>query len=576
MITLINDKYLPAITAIVLLIAITFMTVCYTLSDGTATTKKSDLEEKVFDTNGVTRIDISVEDDQWKNLLENATDEEYIPCNVTVNGKAYDVVGIRAKGNSSLTQVANDDNTDRYSFCLNFSKYNDQSLFGLDKLALNNIISDPTYMKEYLSYEMFHDMGVTTPLYSYANIKVNGKEWGLYLAVEILGDEFLQRNYGTDYGNLYKPESMEMNGKKGEEGFPKRPDDGKERKNGGPMGQGGPDGSPMNQGGPGGQGGPMGQGVPMGQGRQGTSLVYSDDKLDSYAGIFDNTITKHTKKADKERLLEILKNLNSGEKLESNVDVQAVLRYFAVNTFLVNLDSYAGGMKHNYYLYEKDSKIQILPWDFNLSFGAFQMNDASKVINFPIDKPVTDSMENSPLISKLLENDTYKEQYHKYYKELLNQYISNGKYEKEIERINQLIADYVKNDTTAFYSYDEYTVAIEELKVYFEERSNSITQQLNGSQPSETYGTLGTKLNMQALGGMGGDKKQGQMGPNKINDNLKIKEEGKGHKANAPAMNNSSNQRELANFKWLYLLLIVPLVIGISFVWKFSRKKYHS
>lgn len=570
MITLINDKYLPAITAIVLLIAITFMTVCYTLSDGTVTTKNSDLEEKVFDTNRVTQIDISVEDDQWNNLLENATDEEYIPCNVTVNGKAYDVVGIRAKGNSSLTQVANDDTTDRYSFCLNFSKYNDQSLYGLDKLALNNIISDPTYMKEYLSYEMFHDMGVTTPLYSYANIKVNGKEWGLYLAVEILGDEFLQRNYGTDYGNLYKPESMEMKGDKDGKGFPRGQDDEKQRRNQDGGFAGGP-------GGPGGQGGPMGPGGFGGQGSKGTSLVYSDDNLDNYAGIFDNTITKHTKKADKERLIGILKNLNSGKNLESSVDVQAVLRYFAVNTFLVNLDSYAGGMKHNYYIYEKDGKIQILPWDFNLSFGAFQMNDASKVINFPIDKPVTDSMENSPLISKLLENDTYKEQYHKYYDELLDNYISKGKYEKEIERLDQLISDYVKNDTTAFYSYDEYTTAIDQLKVYFEERANSITQQLNGSQPSKTYGTLATNLNMKALGGMGGNKKQGEMGPNRNNDNNQENPKAvKTEKMNATAMTHSSSQGELSNFKWIYLLLIVPLGIGILFVWKFSRKKYHT
>ncbi|MDO7203576.1 CotH kinase family protein [Paraclostridium bifermentans] len=42
-----------------------------------------------------------------------------------------------------------------------------------------------------------------------------------------------------------------------------------------------------------------------------------------------------------------------------------------MNTFLVNLDSYSGGMYHNYYLYEKDGVSEILPWDLNMSFGGF-------------------------------------------------------------------------------------------------------------------------------------------------------------------------------------------------------------
>ncbi len=53
----------------------------------------------------------------------------------------------------------------------------------LDKFVLNNMQSDNTYMKEYLSYDILSFIGVTSPLYSYAHITVNGEEWGLYLAV---------------------------------------------------------------------------------------------------------------------------------------------------------------------------------------------------------------------------------------------------------------------------------------------------------------------------------------------------------------------------------------------------------
>ena len=56
-----------------------------------------------------------------------------------------------------------------------------QTCFGLEKIALNNVISDKSYMKEALSYDLFDYMGVATPAYSYTNIKLNGEDWGLYL-----------------------------------------------------------------------------------------------------------------------------------------------------------------------------------------------------------------------------------------------------------------------------------------------------------------------------------------------------------------------------------------------------------
>ena len=41
----------------------------------------------------------------------------------------------------------------------------------------------------------------------------------------------------------------------------------------------------------------------------------------------------------------------------------------AVHEFVVNLDSLSGNMAHNYYLYENDGQLNIIPWDYNLSFG---------------------------------------------------------------------------------------------------------------------------------------------------------------------------------------------------------------
>ena len=119
------------------------------------------------------------------------------------------------KGNTSLSSVSQM-NSDRYSFKVEFDQYdNSKSYYGLDKLSLNNVIQDNTFMKDYLVYQMMNAFGVSAPLCSYVYITVNGEDWGLYLAVEGVENSFLQRNYGNDYGELYKPDSLSFGGGRG-------------------------------------------------------------------------------------------------------------------------------------------------------------------------------------------------------------------------------------------------------------------------------------------------------------------------------------------------------------------------
>lgn len=118
---------------------------------------------------------------------------------------------IRAKGNTSLSNVKQYGNN-RYSFKIEFDHYDDTLTYhGLDKLVLNNNIQDNTLMKDYLTYRMMAYMGVDAPLVSYAFITVNGEDFGLYLALEAVEESFLERNYGE----LYKPDSISMGGGRG-------------------------------------------------------------------------------------------------------------------------------------------------------------------------------------------------------------------------------------------------------------------------------------------------------------------------------------------------------------------------
>ena len=139
-------------------------------------------EDKLFSTSTVHTIDIRMED--WDEFIEGCESEEYSPCTVVIDDETYQNVAIRAKGNTSLTQVKAYGN-DRYSFKIEFDRFNSSNTYyGLDKLCLNNIIQDNTYMKDYLTYQMMGQTGVASPLCSYVYITVNGEDWGLYLAVE--------------------------------------------------------------------------------------------------------------------------------------------------------------------------------------------------------------------------------------------------------------------------------------------------------------------------------------------------------------------------------------------------------
>ena len=81
----------------------------------------------------------------------------------------------------------------------------------------------------------------------------------------------------------------------------------------------------------------------------------------------------------------------------------------------------SGNIAHNYYLYEKNGQLSLIPWDYNLAFGGFQSTDASSTINFPVDTPFSSgvSTEDRQFFMALLNLEEYREQYHAYLSQLV-------------------------------------------------------------------------------------------------------------------------------------------------------------
>ena len=394
---------------------------------------------RLFDDGQVHIINIQIED--WGAFIENAEKEEYVACTVEIDGEKFHNIGLRAKGNNSL-RLTEEYGLSRYSLKLEFDHFLDGGNYhGLDKLSLDASFQDNSYLKTYMVYDMMAFMGVPAPLCSYTWVTVNGEAWGLFLAVEEPEEAFARRNFGNDYGKLYKPDYRSLNAENAD-----------------------------------------------------VALKYIGDNPDSYPGIFENAKLK-TSKADQERVIEALKTLSTGENLETAINVDEVLRYFTVQVFVMNWDSYLGHTGHNYILYEENGILSILPWDYNLAFGTYALGmtnpikDPNILINYPINTPAEGKiMMNRPLYHNVMKNNGYFAKYHAYFDELLSGYFESGHFEITLRQTEKMISPYVQKDATAFCSFEDHQLAVDTLEQICLLRAQSIRSQLDGEIPATIRG----------------------------------------------------------------------------------------
>ena len=391
-------------------------------------------ETRLFDSSRVHTIDILIDD--WDTFLETAPDEEYSVCTLVIDGEKFSNVGIRAQGNNSR-RLTEKYGHDRYSLKVEFDHYTFGNYYGLDKFSLDSSFQDNSYMKTWITYDMMEHMGVPTPLCSYTWVRVNGEDWGLFLAIEEPEEAFAKRNFGADYGQLYKPDYKSLNDENAD-----------------------------------------------------VHLRYTDDDIDSYDNIFRNA-KFDISDADKQRVIDALKVLSSGVDLETAINVDEVLSYFTVQVFVVNMDSYLGKTGHNYFLYEEDGVLQILPWDYNLAFATYSLgmpdpiNDSTLYVNYPINTPASgEIMRKRPLYHNLMKNNVYFAQYHEYFDYLIESYFESGYFEGFMDGTLKMIAPYVEKDPTAFCSYEDCLLGVETIEQFCLLRAESVRGQLNGTIPS--------------------------------------------------------------------------------------------
>lgn len=323
------------------------------LEDWTAASHSSDATPDyslVFPQNKVNRLDITLTAENW-NIMQDDLDNLYgstgggppgnafteetpvsVPCNVNFNGINWYYVGIRYKGNSSLSAYSQGVNKlplrlEFDEFSADYPEITGQTFYGFPALSMSSNYDDKSFMREKVGCDVFRNFGVPAPQTAFYEMYVDYGDgpvyFGLYTAVEVVFETMLTSQFGSNTGNCYKPD--------------------------------------------------------------GDGASWAADKFT--LADFENKTNDGTGGDDIQELYDILHDESRTNdpavwqaKMESVFDVDGFLKYLAVNTTIQNWDTY-GRMTHNYYLYHDpaDGLIKWIPWDNN---EAFQLGKQGGALSF--------------------------------------------------------------------------------------------------------------------------------------------------------------------------------------------------
>jgi hypothetical protein len=332
--------------------------------------------QDLYDLNTIQTIEITFAQSNWDALLDAAeASDAYISAqSVSINGTVFPNVGAKYKGNSSYnaSQVKN-------PWHLELDTYVDQNYQGFTDIKLSNVIFDPSFVREALGYKILGNY-MKVPKANFAKVYVNGTYIGLYTNVESISKKFVDSRFGSKTNAFF-------------------------------------DCSP-----------------PAGAGPQTTNLPnlsYLGTNYTSYESAYEMKST--TGWDDLIGLTNTISTTTSSNTalLEAKLDMDRTLWFLAFHNLFVNLDSYIGQFKQNYYLYKSDNgQFNPIIWDLNMCFGVFGMTGSGSTLTTATKKNLSPTLHLTesawPLVNKLLAIPTYKKRYLAHYKTMLAEVVATN------------------------------------------------------------------------------------------------------------------------------------------------------
>lgn len=349
---------------------------------------------KLYDDSQVARVDITIDPAAIVWLYQNVqSDSEFVASfhfqNAYIN-ETVDSIGFRLRGNTSR-------NAQKKSFKVSFNTFfPGREFYGADKLNLNGEHNDPSIIRSKLCFDHYKTIGVTASRSNHVEVYINGKYYGLYISVEHIDDEFLDKNFADDTGNLWKCL------------YP-------------------------------------------------ADLNYLGSDPNIYKNLNDNGRPAYELKTNEEnadfsklvRLITILNNTplaSLEDSVESVIVVPEVLKYFSMNILFGEWDDY-WSLMNNYYLYHDPTNdiFHLIPYDYDNTFGIdwFGINwTNANPYNYP--KVVGG---NRPLAERFMQIPQYRNLYTHFLEFFSSNLYSLPLWSNKIDGLKQMITNSANLDT---------------------------------------------------------------------------------------------------------------------------------
>lgn len=315
---------------------------------------------------------------------DTSVEPDYIPVSLKYNDKQWYKVGFRLKGNSTLKNSWRNGvyklpfrlNMDRYED--DYPEYKNQRFYGFKELSMSPGANDNSLIREKAGSDIFRMAGIPCAQTAFYKVYINFgdglKYCGVYTMVEVVDDTMLENQLGSKAGNIYKPESN----------FKTFIQSQFEKKNN----------------------------------------EVEADYTDVHATIAILNSSLRTVNPSQWRA-----------ELEQIFNVTHFLKWLAVNTTMLNWDTY-GRMAHNYYLYNQSpGELMWIPWDNNESM----MNRGGQAA--PISLSTVG--DNWPLIRNIMDDLVYEFQYKEFVQVFTSTVFKSDAMNTMFTQYHELISPYV-------------------------------------------------------------------------------------------------------------------------------------
>ncbi|MBK8490944.1 MAG: CotH kinase family protein [Saprospirales bacterium] len=358
-----------------------------------------------YDVESIQTIELFFPFSNWDAQLDaaKAGDDGYIiATKCLINGEQYDSVGVKYKGNSSYQP-----NNTKNPFHIELTTViPTQDLKGSNDIKLGNGFTDPSMIREVLSYEILRNY-MKAPRSNFAKVYVNGQYLGLYSNDEHIGKKFATRNFYSNHQAFFKCN---------------------------PASIGGPNGGA-------------------------SDLTYLGPNPSSYYNRYE---LSSDFLSDWQELINLCDTLNNTpQALDHILDVDRAIWMLAFNNVVINLDSYSGAFRQNYYLYRDDNgRFCPIVWDLNQSFGSFSLLGGAPGPPSPLDTTAMKNLALSanstsaihPLIQKIWNNPMYRRMYIAHAKTMVEEMFATGWYYTRAQELQAIIEADVLADNNKFFS----------------------------------------------------------------------------------------------------------------------------